>query len=130
MSAFEEIRIQGIDEDRPPRMRKEAYIDLYFKLSHKAPLDWCEDFNVLGRQINPAAKIDKNTGECIDTYTNDMDGIQSHLNEIKQTVIDCNEQYLEKIRQRAAALAASNAELVGQDGEQHRLNLIISALEF
>jgi len=130
MSAFEEIRILSIDEDRPPRMRKEAYIDLFFKLSHKAPVDWCEDFNALGRQINPGAKIDKIACDCIDTYIKDMDGIQVHLNEIKQTVIDCNEQYLEKIRQRETALAASNAALIGQDGEQHRLNEIVSALEF
>jgi hypothetical protein len=86
MSSFEEIRIISIDEARPPRVRKEAYIDLFFKLSHKAPLDWCEEFNALGRQINPAAKIDKNLGESIETYVNDMGGIQSHLNEIKQTM--------------------------------------------
>jgi hypothetical protein len=36
MSSFEEIRIISIDEARPPRVRKEAYIDLFFKLSHKA----------------------------------------------------------------------------------------------
>jgi hypothetical protein len=124
MSSFEEIRIISIDEARPPRVRKEAYIDLFFKLSHKAPLDWCEEFNALGRQINPAAKIDKNLGESIETYVNDMGGIQSHLNEIKQT------QYLEKIRQRQLADAAVNAALLGQDGEQAKLNQIISALEF
>ena len=130
MSSFEEIRIISIDEARPPRVRKEAYIDLYFKLSHKAPLDWCEEFNALGRQINPAAKIDKNLGESIETYVNDMGDIQSHLNEIKQTVVECNAQYLEKIRQRQLADAASNAALLGQDGEQAKLNQIISALEF
>jgi len=130
MSSFEEIKILGIDEQRPPRVRKEAYIDLFFKLSHEAPLDWREDFNALGRQIDPAAKIDKNAGDCIDTYVNHMDNIQSHLNEIKQTIVDCNEQYQEKIRQRELAEAASNAALVGQDGEQHKLNEIISALRF
>ncbi|MFZ9039038.1 MAG: hypothetical protein ACO3DT_13365 [Gammaproteobacteria bacterium] len=130
MSSFEEIRIISIDEARPPRVRKEAYIDLFFKLSAKAPLDWCEAFNALGRQINPAAKIDKNLGETIETYVNDMGGIQSHLNEIKQTVVECNAQYLEKIRQRQLADAASNAALLGQDGEQAKLNQIISALEF
>ncbi len=130
MSSFEEIRIISIDEARPPRIRKEAYIDLFFKLSHKAPLDWCEEFNALGRQINPAAKIDKNLGESIETYVNDMGGIQSHLNEIKQTVDECNAQYLEKIRQRQLADAAVNAALLGQDGEQAKLNQIISALEF
>ena len=130
MSLFEEIKILGVDEQRPPRIRKEAYIDLFFKLSRKAPLDWCEDFNALGRQMDPTAKIDKNAGECIDTYIKDMDSIQSHLDEIKQTIVDCNEQYEEKIRQRELASAASNAELMGQDGEQHKLNVIIAALRF
>jgi hypothetical protein len=59
-----------------------------------------------------------------------MGGIQSHLNEIKQTVDECNAQYLEKIRQRQLADAAVNAALLGQDGEQAKLNQIISALEF
>ena len=130
MSRFEEIRIMGIDEQRPPRVRKEAYIDLFFKLSSKAPLDWCEDFNALGRQIDPSPKIDKNKGECVDTYVKHMDNIQSHLNEVIQTIVDCNEQYEEKIRQRQLAEAASNAALIGQDGEQHKLNEIISALKF
>ena len=130
MSTFEEIRIMGIDEQRPPRVRKEAYIDLFFKLSSKAPLDWCEDFNALGRQIDPSPKIDKNTGDCVDTYVKHMDNIQSHLNEVIQPIVDCNEQYEEKIRQRQLAEAASNAALIGQDGEQHKLNEIISALRF
>jgi hypothetical protein len=68
MSSFEEIRIISIDEARPPRVRKEAYIDLFFKLSHKAPLDWCEEFNALGRQINPAAKIDIPRQKSIKTW--------------------------------------------------------------
>lgn len=130
MSTFEEIKIMGIDGKRPPRVRKEAYIDLFFKLSRKAPLEWCEDFNALGRQIDPGAKIDKNAGDCIDTYVNHMDNIQSQLNEIKQTLIDCNEQYQEKIRQRELAEAASNATLLGQDGEQLKLNEIISELRY
>ncbi len=130
MSTFEEIKIMGIDENRPPRVRKEAYIDLFFKLSHTAPLDWCEDFKALGRQIDPGAKIDKNASDCIDTYVNHMNNIQSHLNEIKQTIVDCNERYAEKVRQRELAEAANNAALMGQDGEQQKLNEIISALSF
>ena len=130
MSSFEEIRITGLDPDRPPKVRKESYIDLFFKLSTEAPLDWCEDFNALGRQLNPAAKIGKTTADCIDTYTNNMEKIHSQLDEIKQTVKDCNEQYLEKIKQKAMALAASNAALQGQGGEQDKLNQIIAALAF
>ena len=130
MSSFDEIKITGLDPDRPPQVRKESYIDLFFKLSTEAPLDWCEDFNALGRRLNPAAKIGKTTADCIDTYTNNMEKIPSQLDEIKQTVKDCNEQYLEKIKQKAMALAASNAALQGQGGEQDKLNQIIAALVF
>jgi len=37
---------------------------------------------------------------------------------------------MEKLRQQAAALLASNSELREQGGEQHRLNEIIASLEF
>lgn len=130
MSSFEEVKITGIDLDRPPQVRKESYIDLFFKLSSEAPLEWCEDFNALGRRLSPSAKIGKTTVDCIDTYANDMEKIPSQLNEIKQTVKECNEQYQEKIKLKAAALAASNAALQGQGGEQDKLNKIIATLAF
>lgn len=130
MSTFEAITIIGIDPERPPRVRKESYIDLFFKLSAKAPADWCEAFNGLGRQVNPGAKIDKTGGECIETYVNDMERIPPHLSAIKQTVQECNEQYIAKIRQKEAELAASQAAALGQDGEQQRLNQIVEKLDF
>ncbi len=130
MNTFEAIKISGFDETRLPRVRKEAYIDLHFKLSRQAPEDWCEDFNVLGRMINPAAKIDKTSRLTIDTYINDMDRIPAHLDELKLAVSECNQQYAEKLRQRALDLAAESAALAGEGGEQHRLNLIVAALDF
>lgn len=130
MNSFEAIRISGLDESRLPKMRKEAYIDLYFKLSHKAPEEWCEDFNVLGRRLSPAAKVDMKSCLTIDTYVNDMERIPVQLAELKETVGECNTQYLEKLRQREIKLAAENAALQGEVGEQQRLNLIIATLEF
>ena len=130
MNSFESIRINGVDETRPPRIRKEAYIDLYFRMSCEAPEEWCEDFNVLGRQIVPAAKIDKNSRLIIDTYVNDMNNIPAHLAELKLTVDECNQQYAEKLQQRELALAAENAALAGEVGEQQRLNAIVATLVF
>ncbi len=130
MSSFEEIKIVGIDPERQPRVRKESYIDLFFRLSTKAPDDWGEEFNALGRQLNPAAKVDKTNNMCIETYVNDMNNIQRHLNEIKQAVQDCNAKHVAKIEKRAADLAASQAALQGEDGAQHHLNQIIAALDF
>ena len=130
MSSISEIKIVGMDEDRPPRIRKEAYIDLHFKLSQKAPMDWCEDFNALSRRTTPPPKIDKNKGVCIDTYVNDMSDIAAQLETVKAIVTKCTEQYLEKIRLQQQALAESNADLRGQDGKQFQLNQIIEGLNF
>ena len=125
-----DIRIIGIDQQRPPRVRKEAYIDLFFQLSEQVPQDWCEDFNALGRRINPSPKINKANAEYIETYVKHMDLIPQHLADVKQTVLECNRQYQAKLDEKARALAASNANLQGQDGEQYKLNQIIAALDF
>lgn len=45
MTSFNEIKIIGFDTSRPPRVRKEAYIDLFYQLSEDAPEEWCEDFD-------------------------------------------------------------------------------------
>jgi len=130
MSDIKDIKIVGIDEDRPPRIRKEAYIDLFFKLSEKVPMDWCEDFNSVGRQSSPSVKIDKNAGLFIDAYVNDMTQIPVQLEKIKKLVKACNEQYMEKIRQKNLALAASHAALEGKSNEQDRLNQLVATLKF
>lgn len=39
MVGIKDLKIVGIDPDRPPRIRKEACIDIYFKLPEKAPMD-------------------------------------------------------------------------------------------
>ncbi len=130
MSDINDIKVIGFDNDRPPRIRKEAYIDLYFQLSQKAPLDWCEDFNALGRKVNPSPKIDKNKGLHIETYVNNMSLIAQQLASVKALLLECNQQYQQKIDEKARILAASNASLQGQDGEQFKLNQIVDALSF
>ena len=130
MSTISDIRILGVDEIRPPKIRKEKYIDLFFKLSQKPPEEWCDDFNHLGRQIKPSPKIKSNPGECIETYVNDMDSIPAHFNELKQLIVECNSQYMEKMRLKDIKLAEQNNSLLGADGEQNRLNKIIESLDF
>jgi hypothetical protein len=130
MTLISDIKIIGMDSDRPPRIRKEAYIDLFFRLSQKAPMDWCEDFNAIGRKMNPSPKIDKNKGECIETYVQNMSQIPQHFSVVKQAVLDCNLAYQAKLDESARVLAASNANLQGQQGEQQLLNQIIAGLDF
>ncbi len=130
MSEIEDLKIVGIDLERPPQIRKEAYIDLYFNLSSKAPLDWCEDFNALGRRMDPAIKIEKNNGLYVEAWVRNMNDIVPHLEKIKQKVADCNEQYREKERLKKLALLAAKTSTAGKNVEQTKLNEIIADLKF
>jgi hypothetical protein len=126
-----DIKIVGFDDKRPPRVRKEPYIDLFFKLSRQAPEDWCDDFNMLTAKLDPAIKIEKVEGLFIDTYVRDMSHIPEHLEKIKKKVATCNTQYLENLRQRALAEAGAIDALSGEgSGEQGKLNRILSTLNF
>lgn len=130
MQGISDIRIVGIDETRPPRVRKEPYIDLVFKLSHQAPLDWCEDFNGLTGKMDPSIKIEKKQRLFIETYVRDMSQIQQHLDKIKEKIVACNAQYIANIQQKAMADAEKNAALSGDGGKQGALNTIIATLNF
>jgi hypothetical protein len=130
MQDIKDIKIIGIDEDRPPMVRKEAYVDLYFKLSKKAPVDWCEDFNILGHQITPPVKINPANGIFVETYVRDVNQIQEHLNKIKDKIKLCIEKFLEKERQKQLALAEKSANLHGTSSKQDELNKIIAQLNY
>ena len=65
---------------------KEPYIDLFFRLSHKAPKKWCEDFNKLSKDLVPPVKINENEGVFIDAYVRDMSHIPEHLARIKKKI--------------------------------------------
>jgi hypothetical protein len=125
-----DIKIVGIDEKRPPRIRKEPYIDLFFRLSHQAPKKWCQDFNKLAKDLVPPVKIDDNEGIFIDAYVRDKDNIALQLDKIKRKITLCNEQYIEEIRQRELAENSRNVLLFAEEGEQGKLNKIIAALRF
>jgi len=130
LESISDIRIVGIDENRPPRVRKEPYIDLFFRLSHQAPKKWCEDFNKLAKDLVPQVKINENEGIFINAYVRDMNHVQAHLDKIKKKITACNEQYLENIRQRDLAEAARSTSLSGAAGEQGKLNAIVAALNY
>lgn len=130
MEGISDIRIVGMDEKRPPRIRKEPYIDLYFRLSHKAPVDWCRDFAELQSKQDYASKI--NTDEClyIETWVRTPDEIVGHLQMLKQAVKDCNAHYIEKIEAQQRDRAGDNDLLQKEEGPQGQLNRIIAGLDF
>jgi hypothetical protein len=59
-----------------------------------------------------------------------MDSIAQHLVDVKEIVVDCNSKFQAKLDEQARELAASNADLQDEGGEQLRLNEIIAALDF
>jgi len=125
-----DIKIIGIDETRPPLVRKEPYIDLFFQLSHKVPEDWCEDFNDLTKKLNPPIKIDKSKALFIETYVRDMSQIVEHLETIKRKIITCNEHYIKRRQERELAAQAKLSAVQGISGKQSKLNKIIGALVY
>ena len=130
MQSISDIKIVGIDEKRPPRVRKEPYVDLFFELSYQAPRDWCEDFNLLTGKLDPAVRINKSEGLFIETYIRDMNQMAAHLDKIKKKIIDCSGQYIERIRQRELAAMMQNGALPGDRGEQGKLDTIVATLNF
>lgn len=129
MEGISDIRIIGIDESRAPRILKEPYINLFFKLSHKAPKRWCAEFNDLVSKKGYPAKVDSATGLFIETWVRLPEEVEPSLEGLKKTVSQATEKYIARIQAEtsAAALAGDTAEL---SGEQGKLNRIVAALNF
>lgn len=130
MEGISDIRIAGIDERRPPRIRKEPYIDLCFRLAHKAPVDWCQDFVDHLSKADIPAKID--TDEClyIETWVRLPDEIVGHLQTLKKAVAECNARYIEKIQASERDRDGDIEALASEAGPQGQLNRLIASLDF
>jgi hypothetical protein len=130
MEGISDISIIGIDELRPPVIRKEPYIDLYFKLSRQAPADWCRDFNALLSHHPASPKIKEKEGYFIESWVRKPDEIVELFDMLKQAVADCTQQYIERIESARHEANAEGATSLEEDGEQGRLNRIIASLDF
>jgi len=131
VEGISDIKIIGVDETRPPIIRKEPYIDIYFKLSHQAPIEWCKDFNALLSKHPTAPKIKEKEGLFIEAWVRTPDEIVALVARLKETVTECSRLYVERIEQLRRNADSENALLSQQDtGEQGRLNKIIAALDF
>lgn len=126
MDGISDIRIVGIDDKRRPRIRKEPYINLYFTLSHKAPADWCSDFNRLVANNSYQTKIKEDEGLYIETWVRTPDEISGQLAYLKEMAARCIDEYIEKIN----AATRDTSEQLEEGGEQGRLNAIIAGLNF
>jgi hypothetical protein len=130
MEGISDIKITGIDERRPPRISKKPYIDLCFRLTHKAPIDWCQDFtDDQSKQAFPA-KIDAKEGLFVETWVRTPDEIVERLQTLKQAVAQCNARYIERVQASERNRDSGNKDLATEGGPQGQLNRIISALDF
>jgi hypothetical protein len=131
VEGISDIRITGIDDKRPPIIRKEPYIDIYFKLSHQAPLLWCKDFNAILSKHPSTPKINEKEGLYIEAWVRKPDEIVVLLDRLKETVVECTHRYIERIELSMRNSDDANALLTQQGGgEQGRLNRIIAGLDF
>ena len=130
MEGISDIKITGIDERRPPRVQKEPYIDLCFRLSHKAPVDWCHDFTDHLSKARYPAKIDIKECLYIETWVRSQDEIVAHLQTLKQAVADCNARYIAKVEASARDRDGEIDALAKETGPQGQLNRIIASLDF
>ena len=130
MEGISDIKIVGIDEKRPPVISGAPYIDLFFKLSHQAPLEWCTDFNALMSKQPGSPKIKQKEGLYIESWVKTPDLIVDYLELLKTNVTLCSDMYIERIEQAARDTSSSNVSGVAEDSPQGRLNKIIAELVF
>lgn len=126
MDGISDLYISGIDEERPPIIRKEPYIDLHFKFNHKAPEQWCDDLN---RLIPKPSKVDPKQGLYVDTWVRKIEDIEPLFELLRKAVQLCTKNYIARAEEeRLAAIAAGKAP--ADEGEQGRLNKVIAHLDY
>ena len=131
MEGISDIKIIGIDERRPPRILREPYIDLYFKLSHKPPIDWSRDFKELMADHPSKARVDEKNGLFINGWVRRPDDVAAFLEFLKEKVDECSRQYIKRIETSVRDASDADASMVKEEsGEQGRLNKIVASLDF
>ena len=130
MEGISDIKIIGIDEKRPPVISSAPYIDLFFKLSHQAPSDWCNDFNALMSKYPGSPKIKQKEGLYIESWVKTSDLIVDYLELLKKNVTLCSDMYIERIEQAARDTKSNDISGVAEDSQQGRLNKIIAGLVY
>lgn len=130
MKDIRNLKIVGIDSARPPKVRKEPYIDLIFQLSDRATKEWCQDFNMLFSNTNYSVKVD--TIDClyIETWVRTMGEISEHLNMLKEKVTECNQAFYDRQVARNQEALNKNTAVSSEGGLQGKLNEIIANLNY
>jgi len=132
MQGISDINIIGVDETRPPFIRKEPYIDIFFELSHQAPIDWCKDLNSLFAKNHTTSNaiIDEKEGLFIKTWVRTPDEITSLLEQLKEEITECTRQYIKRIQLSSQQSGSGDIAQTNESSEQANLNKIIASLIF
>lgn len=131
MKGISDIKIIGVDKARPPFIRKEPYIDIYFELSHQAPTDWCEDLNtrLTNNHTTKTSSINGKEGLFIKSWVRTPGEITSLLEQLKNEITECTSQYIERIQLNSPHLDGKTSG-TSESSEQINLNNIITSLVF
>jgi hypothetical protein len=130
MEGISDLKIEGIDENRAPSAKHAKYINLYFRLNHKAPEPWCSMFNDMMAKHPSKPKVIPAEGLYIETWVQNSEQIAPHLQLLKAAVKECSVQYIEKLERERRASSAQAGEKVENDSPQARLNRVIETLNF
>jgi len=130
MEGISDIKIEGMDENRPPSAEHKTYINLFFRLNHQAPDPWCEVFNTLMAKHPSKPSIDTGEGVYIETWVKSSGEISAHLEQLKAAVTSCTNQYIENIRRNTQVADSDGDSRIDINSPQGQLNRIISELNF
>jgi hypothetical protein len=129
MEAVSDLRIIGIDPKRPPRIQSIPCIDLVFELSHQAPREWCEDFNLLMSKPPYTVRIDPAEGLFIETWVRQPDEIPKALERMKVGVKACINAFIARMEAKAKANSVEPG-VVRESEAQLGLNRVVEGLDF
>ena len=130
MEEFKELKIIGLDENRPPKAEgrgDKSIIHLFLKLSHKASVNWCQDFNRLLEGAIPSVHIKVDGGLFIETWVRKPEEIQGHITSIQEKVRAVNEQYENRLIEKQKQFDKSIQE---QSQLQEKIDSIVDSLKF
>ncbi len=128
MSNISNLKIKGLDPNRKPNLKSKKYVDVIFELNENAPKDWCADLNLIFSKNKHNAKINADEGKYVETWVRDINDIPNLLEELKQYILVCNDNYIEQKRQEA--LAWQRAESTKADSQSDELDRILESLDF
>jgi len=129
MQSIRELKVIGIDESRPPVIRKEPYIELFFKINNQAPKDWCIHFNDVMKNAKYPVKIKPEEGVMVETWVRGVDEIEKSLKVIQLAFVRCSDDYIENIESQSR-INESDVSGAPISPEQMNLNNVVSNLKF